>query len=76
LVCWRIVSRGINVEALTAAILRCRTESQALPLFPYIIDVITDTAHDGLPTDNLRYIRVPRDYQTTGGTRANARALH
>ena len=78
LVCWRIVSRGINVRALTATILRCRAESQALPLFPYVIEVITDTAHDGLPApaDDLRYIRVPRDYQTPKGTRAKARALH
>ena len=78
LVCWRIVSRGINVRALTATILRCRAESQALPLFRYVIEVITDTAHDGLPApaDDLRYIRVPRDYQTPKGTRAKARALH
>lgn len=78
LLCWRIVSRGINVRALTATILRCRAESQALPLFPYVIEVITDTAHDGLPApaDDLRYIRVPRDYQTPEGTRAKARALH
>ena len=75
LVCWRIVSRGINVRALTATILRCRAESQALPLFRYVIEVITDTAHDGLNAhaDDLRYIRVPRDYQTPKGTRQGPR---
>jgi beta-1,4-mannosyltransferase len=78
LVCWRIVSRGINVQALTATILRCRAEMQALPLFPYVIEVITDTSHGGLPAPaaDLRYIQVPSGYATPGGTRAKARALH
>lgn len=78
LVSWRIVSRGINVEALTATILRCRAESQANPLFRYVIEVITDTSHAGLPApaDDLVYIRVPKDYQTPKGTRNKARALN
>jgi beta-1,4-mannosyltransferase len=77
LVCWRIVSRGINTEALTATILRCRAESRATPLFRYIIEVITDTSHDGLPppAPDLAYIRVPKSYRTPGGTRSKARAL-
>ena len=77
LVCWRIVSRGLNSEALTETILRCRYESRANPLFRYIIEVITDTVHDGLPpaADDLTYIRVPPNYQTPGGTRNKARAL-
>ena len=51
---------------------------QALPLFRYVIEVITDTSHGGLPAPatDLRYIQVPRDYQTPRGSRAKARALH
>lgn len=77
LVVWRIVSRGINVEALTATILRCRAESRATPLFRYVIEVVTDTSHDGLPVpaSDLAYIRVPADYTTPGRTRNKARAL-
>jgi beta-1,4-mannosyltransferase len=77
LVAWRIVSRGINTEALTATIMRCRAESRANPLFRYVIEVITDTAHDGLPepASDLVYIHVPADYRTPGGTRNKARAL-
>lgn len=77
LVCWRIVSRGINKEALTATILRCRRESLANPLFRYVIEVITDNSHHGLPSaaGDLVYIRVPADYQTPGGTKNKARAL-
>jgi egghead protein (zeste-white 4 protein) len=77
LVCWRIVSRGINIEALTATILRCRAESRANPLFRYIIEVITDASPDGLPSPaaDLAYIQVPASYQTPAGTRNKARAL-
>jgi len=77
LVCWRIVSRGINTEALTATIRRCRAESRANPLFRYVIEVVTDTSHDGLPepAPDLIYIRVPTSYRTPGATRNKARAL-
>lgn len=78
LVCWRIVSRGLNKEALTATILRCRAESRALPLFRYVIEVVVDTSGDDLPSEapDLHYIRVPKGYQTQGGTKAKARALN
>jgi beta-1,4-mannosyltransferase len=78
LVCWRIVSRGINKEALTATILRCRAECQATPLFRYVIEVITDTSHDDLPLPaaDLHYIQVPLNYRPPNGTTAKARALH
>lgn len=77
-VCWRIVSRGVNKEALTATILRCRAEMRALPLFRYVIEVVTDTSHDGLPEagPDLRYLQVPPWYATPGGTKAKARALN
>ena len=80
LVCWRIVSRGINREALTASIEACRREMKATPLFPYVIEVVVDSNEhaDGLPpaSRDLRYIVVPKNYQTPGGTRAKARALN
>ena len=79
-VCWRIVSRGINREALTASIKACRREMKATPLFPYVIEVVVDSNEhaEGLPpeSNDLRYIVVPKDYETPGGTRAKARALH
>ena len=78
LVTWRIVSRGLNTKALTATILRCRAESLANPLFRYVIEVVTDTSHDGLPAPapDLHYIRVPKNYETPRATRNKARALN
>jgi beta-1,4-mannosyltransferase len=78
LVVWRIVSRGVNKEALTATILRCRKESRKLPLFRYMIEVIIDTSGDGLPREapDLHYFLVPKSYQTSNATKAKARALN
>jgi egghead protein (zeste-white 4 protein) len=76
-VCWRIVSRGTNTEALTATILRCRREMQATPLFRYVIEVVTDVPNPALPAraDDLAYLTVPRSYQTVRGSLFKARAL-
>jgi egghead protein (zeste-white 4 protein) len=80
LVCWRIVSKGVNREALTATIAACRREMRCTPLFPYVIEVLVDrnTAAEGLPAEggDLHYIRVPHGYVTPNGTVAKARALH
>ncbi len=80
LVCWRIVSKGLNTEALTATIEACRREMWRMPLFPYVIEVVVDrnTAAEGLPPEggDMHYIRVPHDYATPSGTAAKARALH
>ena len=80
LVCWRVVSRGTNVEALTATIEACRREMAVTPLFPYHIEVLLDqnTEGEGLPPEDgdLSYVRVPKDYQTPNGTRNKARALN
>jgi beta-1,4-mannosyltransferase len=80
LVCWRIVSRGINREALSASIEACRREMRLCPLFPYVIEVVVDSNEhaEGLPpaARDLHYIVVPKDYQTPGGTKAKARALN
>ena len=79
-VCWRIVSRGINVEALRNTILSCREEMAFCSLFPYMIEVVIDTNPPGdeLPpaAPDLRYIVVPKSYQTPGHSFAKARALN
>jgi egghead protein (zeste-white 4 protein) len=80
LVCWRIVSRGINVEALRDTILSCREEMASCSLFPYVIEVVIDTNPPGMslppPALDLRYIVVPKDYRTPGHSFAKARALN
>lgn len=77
-VCWRIVSRGLNVDALTATINRVRHEMAVTPLFLYRIEVVIDTSYRGLPPPgrDLHYIIVPKGYQTANGTKAKARALN
>ena len=61
LVAWRIVSRGTNVEALTATILRCKAEMATTPLFPYVIEVVTDGRYFDVsgPGNDVRRIIVP-----------------
>ncbi len=74
-VCFRIVTRGTNVEAVCKTVRQVRDEVARLPLFPYSIEVVTDTP---LPLDespDLRQICVPGGYRTAAGTRYKARAL-
>ncbi len=73
----RIVSRGTNVEALTDTIRRCQKEMAKTPLFPHVIEVVTDTNNVQLPPPNgdIQYIVVPRTYQTANRTMYKARAL-
>jgi beta-1,4-mannosyltransferase len=80
LVCWRIVSRGLNIEALRDTIEEVRLQMKITPLFPYTIEVVIDTGTTGKglpePADDLLYLRVPKDYRTASGTRNKARALN
>jgi len=78
LVSFRIVSRGTNVEALTDTVRRCQSEMAKIPLFPYIIEVVTDTKTLDLPVPNkdIRYIVVPKKYRTENNSLYKARALH
>jgi egghead protein (zeste-white 4 protein) len=78
LVAWRIVSRGTNVEALTATILRCKAEMATTPLFPYVIEVVTDGRYFDVsgPGNDVRRIIVPDSYQTLNRSLFKARALH
>jgi beta-1,4-mannosyltransferase len=77
LVCWRIVSRGTNTDALATTIRRCRAEMRASPMFRYIIEVVTDVPNPGLPApaSDLAYLTVPPQYRTPNGSLFKARAL-
>ncbi len=77
-VCLRIVSRGTNTQALIDTIDRARSEMAKSPLFAYVIEVVTDITNTALPhaADDLRYLVVPVDYQTSKGSKYKARALH
>src|SRR5437588_12300001 len=77
LVAWRVVSRGTNIAALTATIRRCQVEMSKTPLFPYVIEVVTDAQDVALPPPNkdLRYLAVPAEYRTPNGSLYKARAL-
>jgi egghead protein (zeste-white 4 protein) len=75
MVSWRIVSRGTNVEALTSTVRRCQAEMAKTPLFPYVIEVVTDTHTPFLdvPNHDIVYITVPKNYRTPKGTLYKAR---
>lgn len=78
LVCFRIVSRGTNIEALAASIDRCLSEMAASPMFAHVIEVVVE---EGCETERLaldprvRVLEVPRSYETPGGSLFKARAL-
>jgi len=75
-VCFRIVTRGTNVSAVVKTVRAVQAQMQRTPLFPYCIEVVTDTELP-LPTDRgLRTIVVPADYRPPSGARFKARALH
>jgi egghead protein (zeste-white 4 protein) len=80
LVCYRVVSKGINKEALRDTIYAIRREMHETPLFPYVIEVVLDSVKsvEGLPKEegNLHYIVVPENYQLPSGTKAKARSLN
>jgi egghead protein (zeste-white 4 protein) len=78
LVSLRIVSRGMNVEALSSTIMSCQIAMARTPLFPYVIEVAVDVRDPALPPENehLSYIVVPPSYQTPHQSLYKARALH
>lgn len=77
LVAFRIVSRGFNVEVLTSTVRRCQAEMAKTPLFPYVIEIVTDGSRVKIPAPNkdVRYITVPPRFHTPNGTLFKARAL-
>lgn len=76
-VAFRIVSRGINPECLLSTIRSCQEEMKRNPLFPYLIEVVTDGDCYDAPLDvDVLPLRVPNSYQTSCGSKFKARALH
>ncbi len=75
LVCFRIVARGQNAAVLQQTVLNVRQQMQALRLFPYRIEVITDLPVSLTPIDGLTHLVVPPSYQTEKKSRFKARAL-
>lgn len=74
-VCFRIVTRGTNVEAVCKTVQQVRQSMQRLPLFPYSIEVVTDSELPLEHSSDLRQLCVPAGYTTPGGARFKARAL-
>lgn len=76
-VVWRIVSRGFNSECLLETISRCREEMRRNPLFPFLIEVVTDGDTFVAPkASDVVHLTVPQKYETQYGTLFKARALH
>jgi egghead protein (zeste-white 4 protein) len=76
-VVFRIVSRGFDRATVWRTVESVRSSMSAHPLFPYWIEVVTDSADMALPwSDELRHIGVPREYRTPNGSLYKARALH
>jgi len=72
-VCFRIVTRGTNVEAVLKTARAVQAAMAQTPLFPYSVEVVTDNV---LPAvDGVRTILVPRHYRTGTRARFKARAL-
>lgn len=76
-VVFRLVSRGTNSDCLLATIRRCQAELRNTPLFPYLIELVTDGDCFSAPLDaDILHLRVPDDYSTPNASRFKARALH
>lgn len=73
----RIVSRGTNAECLLTTIRKCQSEMRKTPLFPYLVEVVTDGNAFVAPDDpDVLHTKVPDSYVTPNGSRFKARALH
>lgn len=81
LVVWRIVTRGQNVSALLQTINEIHMKMGKTPIFPYLIEVITESysLEDvivPIRRDNVQFLIVPADYVPENKTRFKARGLH
>ena len=76
-VSFRIVSRGFNIETLNETIASIRRCMQGNALFPYVIEVVTDSEAEVGPDAgyDLVHIVVPPDYETPNKSFYKARAL-
>ena len=76
LVVFRIVTRGTNEEALLKTVQRCQDEMNRTPLFPFVVEILTDVRPKTEPSDrNVLLTVVPREYRTKRGALYKARAL-
>jgi egghead protein (zeste-white 4 protein) len=73
-VCFRIVTRGTNVDAVVKSAQAVHAAMRHTPLFPYCVEIVTDNALPVLP--GVRTILVPKHYRTASRARFKARALH
>jgi egghead protein (zeste-white 4 protein) len=74
-VCFRVVTRGTNVDAVLKTVESVRVEMARTPLFPYCVEVVTDR---DLPVEDgpsVLTLLVPDSFQTAHGARFKARAL-
>ncbi len=75
-VCYRIVSRGQNAEALQSTVDNIRNTMIRYPLFRWRIETVVDEPVDLAPYPELQQIVVPPEYTTPADSRYKARALH
>ncbi|PXF41795.1 Beta-1,4-mannosyltransferase bre-3 [Gracilariopsis chorda] len=76
-VAFRIVSRGINNDVLMETIRRCQNEMSRNPMFPYLIEIVTDAEVFKAPLDpDVVHLKVPVSYHTPNHTKFKARALN
>ncbi|CAN8075548.1 unnamed protein product [Agarophyton chilense] len=76
-VAFRIVSRGINNDVLLETIRRCQYEMSRNPMFPYLIEIVTDAEVFEAPSDvDVVHLKVPMSYETPNKTKFKARALN
>jgi egghead protein (zeste-white 4 protein) len=76
LVCFRVVTRGTNVDAVLKTVGAVEAEMARTPLFPYVVEVVSDNPLPLTEGATVRVLLVPREYRTEHGARFKARALH
>lgn len=75
MVCFRIVTRGDNLDALCRSVEAVLREMASLPAFRHCVEVVTERRLP-LPTNRrVRQLVVPEGYETPNGSRYKARAL-
>ena len=76
LVCFRVVTRGTNVEAVLKTVQSVQEEMARSPLFPYCVELVTDQVLPVADGGVVATILVPEGYRTPSGAKFKARALH
>lgn len=74
LVSFRVVTRGENVRAVRATVENICSTMRALPLFPYVVEVVSDVPVID-DREDVRALVVPAGFATPTGARFKARAL-